>query len=206
MYGRVCSRLLAISILILAQDVLHGQSDSARSDVALPLHIFKPPISEPHFPGLRVLPPGTFGFPQLARAAGIIFSGTVTGITRRPPNGGQTVETVAITFRVESAIRGSTRGDSLTVSQWIGMWSSGQRYRIGERVLLFLYPPGKLGLTSCVGGAMGRFTVDSGGRVLLSAQHLSAFRRDSVLGGKSRASLSDFAWAVRRATEGESVP
>ena len=77
MHGRVCSRLLAISILILAQDVLHGQSESARSDVALPpLHIFEPPISEPHSPGLRVLPPGTFGLPQLARAAGIIFSGT----------------------------------------------------------------------------------------------------------------------------------
>ena len=79
----------------------------------------------------------------------------------------------------------------------------GQRYRVGERVLLFLYPPSKLGLTSCVGGRMGRFTVDPWGRVLLSAQHLSAFRADPVLGGKSRVRFSDFALAVRRASEEE---
>jgi hypothetical protein len=47
---------------------------------------------------------------------------------------------------------------------------------------------------------MGRFTVDLWGRVLLSAQHLSAFRADPVLGGKSRVSLSDFAMAVRQAS------
>jgi hypothetical protein len=70
-------------------------------------------------------------------------------------------------------------------------------------VLLFLYPPSKLGLTSSVAGEMGRFTVDLWGHVLLSAQHLSAFRADPLLGGKSRLTLSDFAMAVRRASEEE---
>jgi hypothetical protein len=50
---------------------------------------------------------------------------------------------------------------------------------------------------------MGRFTIDPWGRVLLSAQHLSAFRGDPVLGGKSRVRVSDFALAVRRASEEE---
>jgi hypothetical protein len=68
-------------------------------------------------------------------------------------------------------------------------------------VLLFLYPPSKLGLTSCVGGTIGRFAIDPWGRVLLSAQHLAAFRADPVLGGKSRLRFSDFALAVRRASE-----
>ena len=36
-----------------------------------------------------------------------------------------------------------------------------------------------------------------------SAQHLSAFRKDPVLGGKSRVAFSDFALAVRRAGEEE---
>jgi len=144
-------------------------------------------------------------FPQFARAAGMIFSGTVTNIERRSADGRQGIETVAITVHVEYAIRGATPGENLTISQWIGLWSSGQRYRVGERLLLFLYPNSKLGLTSCVAGQMGRFTIDRWGRVLLTAQHLSAFRTDPVLGGKSRAPLSDFALAVRRAGEEEFV-
>jgi hypothetical protein len=127
----------------------------------------------------------------------------VTRIARRPARGGNAVETVAITFRVESAIRGARPGETLTISQWMGLWSSGQRYRMGERVLLFLYPPSKLGLTSCVSAPIGRFAIDPRGRVLLSAQHLSAFRTDPVLGGKSRVRFSDFALAVLRASEQE---
>lgn len=162
--------------------------------------------------GLRILPfrpvpPiarwGTIGFPQMARVAGIIFSGSVTRIVRRPATRGQAIETIAITFHVERAIRGAKPGEEFTIFQWIGLWSSGQRYRVGERVLLFLYPPSKLGLTSCVAAPMGRFGIDPAGRVLLTTQHLAAFRTDPVLGGKSRARLSDFALAVRRASEAE---
>ena len=157
------------------------------------VHSSRPPIS----------PPGMSGFPQFAGAAGMIFSGKVTNIERRPATLGQPVETVAVTFHVESAIRGAIPGQNLTVMQWIGLWSSGQRYRVGERVFLFLYPNSKLGLTSWVGGALGHFAVDSTGRVLLTAQHLAAFRKDPVLGGKSRARVIDFARAVRQANEEE---
>jgi len=45
------------------------------------------------------------------------------------------------------------------------LWSFGLRYRRGERALLFLYPPSRLGLTSWVGGPLGRFAVDSTGSV-----------------------------------------
>jgi hypothetical protein len=133
----------------------------------------------------------------------MIFWGTVSRIERRPASRGKSVETVAITFHVENAIRGAIPGEYLTILQWVGLWSSGQRYRIGERVLLFLYPRSKLGLTSVVAGPMGRFEVDPGGRVLLTARHLSAFRVDARLGGKSRVCFSDFALAVRQACEEE---
>jgi len=146
---------------------------------------------------------GIIRFPAIAHAAGTIFSGTVSGIARRPATRGQAIETVAITFQVEQAIRGATPGDNFTISQWIGLWSSGQRYHVGERVLLFLYPPSKLGLTSCVGASMGRFAIDPAGRILLSTKHLAAFRTDPVLGGKAHVRLSDFALAVRRASEEE---
>lgn len=127
----------------------------------------------------------------------------MTAITRHPATQAQTVETVAITFHVERAIRGASPGTDLTVDQWMGLWSSGQRYRVGERVLLFLYPPSKLGLTSAVGAEIGRFRVDPAGRVMLSAQQLSAFRADPVLAGKSRVAFNDFALAMQRTAEEE---
>ena len=43
---------------------------------------------------------------------------------------------------------------------------SGERYRSGEHLLLFFYSPSKLGLTSPVGGSLGRFAVDSAGNVI----------------------------------------
>ena len=225
MYGRSYRSLLAISILILASATLLGQSSDAdsaldlpvqrtprqaRSDLSRPISVRPPrvrtptvqsPIVEPFPPRAPVMPPGTIGLPTITRAAGTIFSGTVAAIRRQAATRGQAVETVAITFRVENAIRGALPGEHLTISQWIGLWSGGQRYRIGEHVLLFLYPPSKLGLTSCVAGGMGRFNIDQWGRVLLSAQHLSAFRADPILGGKSRLTFSDFALAVQRASE-----
>jgi len=212
MHGRSCTCLLALSLLFLAPAFLSGQSGRVdpAPDFTLPFPPDRPgdvgqALSidrlRPHLPIPPGTPPITIGFPVIARAAGTIFSGTVTAIARRPATRGQAVETVAITFHVESAIRGVKPGEELTIAQWIGLWSAGQRYRVGERVLLFLYPPSKLGLTSCVGGAIGRFTVDPWGHVLLSAQHLSAFRMDPVLGGKSRVRFSDFALAVRHAAE-----
>jgi hypothetical protein len=209
MLGRSGSCLLTISILILAPAWLRGQSDRpiTMPDFTLPHspRVLQSPIEAPPVrrPDIYAPLPGTIDLPTLTRAAGTIFSGTVTAIARHPPAGGQTVETVAITFHVENAIRGATPGEYLTISQWIGLWAGGQRYRRGERVLLFLYPPSKLGLTSCVAGAMGRLPIDAWGRVLLSAQHLAAFRADPVLGGKSRLRFSDFALAVRRASEEE---
>ncbi len=197
--------LLAMSILILAPIMLNGQSDrrilSPEFELPLSPRIVLPQtVDSLRLPLPATAPPGTNGFPLIARAAGTIFFGTVTAVARRPANHGQSLETVAITFHIQNSIRGATPGQDLTISQWIGLWSGGQRYRVGERVLLFLYPPSKLGLTSSVGGEMGRFTVDLWGRVLLSTQHLSAFRADPLLGGKSRVSLGDFAMAVRRAS------
>jgi hypothetical protein len=203
MFGRSCTCLLAISVLLLAPIVLHGQSGRVRlaPNIETPLRgdVEQSPIADLRH-RLPIAPPGTTGLPVITRAAGTIFSGTVTAIERRPATSTQVVETVAITFHIDNAIRGVTPDENLTISQWIGLWSSGQRYRIGEHVLLFLYPPSKLGLTSCVTGGMGRFSVDARGRVLLSAHHLSAFRADPVLGGKSRVRFSDFALAVRRAS------
>lgn len=176
----------------IAPSLINPRSPLPPDPVRQPLP-WRPPVS-----------PAPTGVVHLARAAGIIFSGTVTRIERFSTNvPGQAVGTVAITFHVEKAIHGTRDGEFLTISQWIGLWSSGQRYRVGERMLLFLYPRSRIGLTSCVGSGLGRFAVDSAGDVWLSSQQILAFRTDPVLGGKSRVRLSDFASAVRWASEEE---
>lgn len=101
----------------------------------------------------------------MARSSGVIFSGSVVKIDRTGPDLGNGI--TRITFRVEQAIRGVRRGELLQVSEWGGLWNAGERYRNGEHVLLFLYPQSKLGLTSPVAGAQGRFAMDGPTRVLL---------------------------------------
>jgi hypothetical protein len=208
MYGS-CWRLPAIALLLLPA-VLSGQSgrpQPSQEPARQPREFEPAPApdipSAPQPPHSPTSPPGTFGLPQLAQSAGIIFSGRVTAIAHPAPSAGHAVETVAITFHVDQAIRGPARGSEVTISQWMGVWSGGQRYRVGERLLLFLYPPSKLGLTSCVGGPMGRFALDPWGRVLLSAQQRSllpsGFPADPVLGGESRVRFDDFVRAVRHA-------
>jgi hypothetical protein len=192
----------------LSGQTARGNGQSAPADAtsltkpALPAQpgLFTPPRlpTSPSLPR-QPAPPVIIGLPQMVGSAGIIFSGQVLRVARKPTRGGFSLEAISITFHIDRALRGATTGKSLTIHEWAGAWSSGQRYRPGERVLLFLYPPSRLGLTSCVAGPVGRFRIDASGRVLLSDEHLAVFASDPILGGKSRVSLDDFAQAVRHA-------
>jgi hypothetical protein len=93
------------------------------------------------------------------------FGATAVKVEHLKPAGSPGLTQIA--FRVESAIRGVRQGQIVKVREWEGLRSTGERYRAAERVLLFLYPNSKLGLTSPVGGALGRYRVDNAGRVLV---------------------------------------
>jgi hypothetical protein len=191
-----------------------------------PLLLPRPPLPLPRLPppsaplplplpvgGPRRTPvlPVTVGLPQIVRAAGIIFSGQVTSVGRADsflegaevhaasPSGQSAVATL-VTFKVEHALRGATTGQSLTIREWAGLWTARERYRVGERVLLFLYSPSKLGLTSSVSGLMGRFAIDSQGKIVMNEQNLSVVAADPVIGGKNRVPYADFLHAIRRAS------
>lgn len=218
----ICWRLLAVALLIfVAAAFLRGQgADVDRSPVSIPVlsptlsplrhssplaSVWIPPpnLPGPHpagrYPVVRYpVEPGPVIFSQLVRAAGIIFSGHVTSIGRTPSSPGRARASTTVTFLVERAMRGASAGHSLTIHEWAGLWSSGERYHVGEHVLLFLYSPSKLGLTSPVAGALGRFAVDSQGRIVLSARHVASLAADPLLGGKAVISYADFVQAVRR--------
>jgi hypothetical protein len=230
----ICWRLLAVFLLVsvasifVAPAFLHGQNAAEegsgdRSAVLATVSAPSPTASR-HSPSVAPIwipPPGVLNrdpgahgsaglrrtsFSQLVRSAGIIFSGRVTSVGRAPSSPGQRRASTTVTFEVERALRGASPGQSLTIHEWAGLWSGGERYRVGEHVLLFLFSPSKLGLTSPVAGTLGRFAVDSEGRIMMSAQQAAALAADPVLGvetagitgGKTVVPYAVFIQAVRR--------
>jgi hypothetical protein len=147
--------------------------------------------------------PATSSLRLLARNAGYIFDGTVLSVQRVVPNEIGNVATVQITFRVEQAMRGTRAGQVLTIREWAGLWDSGERYRPGQRLLLFLYSPSKLGLTSPVGGPSGRFAVDPNGNALIENGRLPELALDSasqtLLHSRNRVNARALALAIQRA-------
>jgi hypothetical protein len=145
-------------------------------------------------PGIRILPQR----PSLTLKAGYIFSGTVKAVERVTPRANG-VAVMRITFHVDQGLRGTVTGQTLVIREWAGLWQAGDRYRPGERVMLFLYPPSKLGLTSPVGGESGRFGVDPGGRVIIEPRKVGPGR--THLPANLRMPPLDFLRALRRTEE-----
>jgi hypothetical protein len=110
---------------------------------------------------------------QLSRRAGMIFAGTVLSAATQPMTT-QTAATdrvvpgatpaVELSFRVDEAIAGVERGQVLTIHEWAGAWSMHRPMSKGQHILIFLYPPSRLGLTSPVGGALGQIALDPSGK------------------------------------------
>jgi hypothetical protein len=142
---------------------------------------------------------------QLNRNSGYIFVGTVKSVTRVEPTSPGGVGTVLITFHVENAVRGVHDGQTLVIREWAGRWESGEHYRVGERTMLFLFPPGKLGLTSPVGGELGKFRIDSYGHVLLNREQVAAVSANPVLAapwqGRSRMTWRELSNGIRLASQ-----
>ena len=108
----------------------------------------------------RVLGPN---WQQLCRHAGMIFAGTVLARPSQSPRTDRGVPSVETSFRVDRAIAGVEPGQVLSIYEWTGALSSHPTMHPGERLLLFLYPPSHLGLTSPVGGAQGQIRLDAWG-------------------------------------------
>ncbi len=220
----LCSWQILLAPIFLAPTALAQQTSRPLAGVAaiapiaspkLPTHhdpTGSPPIAIP--PELPRLPPITAGpgFRHLVDSAGIIFAGRVLSIGRGRRLGdavsransfaGPNAASTEITFLVEHALRGTTQGQRLTIHQWQGeggrLSTRGKHYYLGERLMLFLYAPSKLGLTSPVAGNVGRFAVDSRDRVLMSAQHRAVFANDPFFQGRELVAYSEFERAVRR--------
>jgi hypothetical protein len=85
---------------------------------------------------------------SLASRAAVVFAGQVQTIERK----GGVVEVV---FRVDQVMQGDV-GATYTLREWGGLWSAGeQRYRVGQRAMMFLHAGSVGGLSSPVDGMEG---------------------------------------------------
>jgi hypothetical protein len=154
---------------------------------------------------VRAAPLQTSSLQQMTRSAGYIFAGKVVAVEREAATRPNNVATVRITFRVEHGIRGVHRGQTLTIREWAGLLESGEHYRPGEPVLLFLYPPSKLELTSAIGGASGHFAINGNSQIVLAQERIAALAlepvREAVWREKGRISSREFADAIRHMSE-----
>ena len=172
--------------------------------------LFIPPCAHPVQPALPPDRPPVHGpvspWLRLNQRAGLIFSGTVLRVQRVPAQHLRDLETIEISFHVENAIRGVRVGQTFSIREWAGLWTLRPRYRVGERLVLFLYPPSRLGLTSPVADGRGRFSITPAGLVrLTSAQtswlqsangSTSDYARDGI-------PLTEFLRELRGAEEGQ---
>jgi hypothetical protein len=111
--------------------------------------------------GQAAMPPSTVedALHGMSDRAGVIFAGQVIAV-RRKAGGDDASGFVEVEFRVDQAIRGSAAGTPYILREWAGLWAGGaQRYRVGERLLMFLRTPGASGLSSPVDGMDGAIPI-----------------------------------------------
>ena len=122
----------------------------------------------------------------LTRRAALIFAGTVTEVDmneKKQQSANESDTGVAIKFQVDEGIRGVGTGEQLTIREWRGLWNRGhgQRYRVGDRMLIFYHHPSAQGFSSPVSGDAGRFAIKAIDKILLTAPQRRALMRASRL-------------------------
>lgn len=163
--------------------------------------LFCLPLAAEERPGPLSQTPQLPNLHAVAAPSGYIFAGTVKAVELIRPQrkDKDSVAVMQITFHVDRGYRGVRTGQTIPIREWAGLWESGERYRTGEHVMLFLYPPSKLGLTSPVPN--GRFPVDSGGGIVVPSSRPPSTNLPApgLLPPGLRISLQDFGLALRRA-------
>lgn len=165
--------------------------------IALTLLLGSPILWPGFIHAQRIRPHGNSpseSFRQIVRKSGLIFDGTVTGVLREKGSGGAPLA-FRVSFQVQQGIRGVRSGSVATVREWAGLWTGSEthepRYRVGERAVVFFYPPSAGGFTSLVGGKQGKLPVDRAGMIVSNLDWLSddpagkAHERTSSVAGLS---------------------
>ncbi len=118
------------------------------------------------------------------KTATIQTATTPTVVTDRAVPGA--TPAVELSFRVDEAIAGVEPGQILTIHEWAGAWSMHRPMSKGQHILIFLYPPSRLGLTSPVGGSLGQVALDLTGKKVTGknvSQSISVIQLERAIRG-----------------------
>ena len=130
----------------------------------------------------------------LSQRADVIVQGQITRVQHEPLPGYPNIPTVEVTIRVERTLRGLPKPTYTFREVYLGLRArEGKRaYRTGQRMLLFLPSPSRLGLSSPIGIGQGRFHigVDPAGDAKLVNEQGNAglfenVERDAIRAGRS---------------------
>lgn len=137
------------SRVVMLATVASVLAAAANARVAAALALHETVIAEPFLPPTEAPAADVASVMRsLTSRAGVIFVGQVEKIQ---PNGG----VVDIVFTVQQRVAGEL-GATYTLREWSGRWSGGQQhFTVGERAMVFLYPPNAAGLSSPVDGMSG---------------------------------------------------
>jgi hypothetical protein len=140
---------------------------------------------------------------RVTQKAALIFTGTVISIAPVRASGSDETSTVGITFQIEQSLRGLRAGQRYTIREWASLWTSGPRYRLGQRMMLFLYSPSRAGLTSPVEGRLGRYDVDRSGQVAIPPTRLPTpiMLPRPIAAGPQHVPIRTFSRAIRQVME-----
>lgn len=134
--------------------------------------------------------------PELSKRAAIVVQGRVVEARYESHPEYPNISTVLVTLQVERMVRGP-EGQQFTFRQYLPSMRAKlgkPEYVVGQRVLLFLPPPSRYGLSSPLGGEQGRFQIsrDPQGNELVQNAHGNAglFRNVSETAAKSGVNLS----------------
>jgi hypothetical protein len=122
----------------------------------------------------QALPSADLSLANLNDSAGMVFSGTVIQIEHAIATDAKPAF-VRVKFRVDQAVHGCNAGDEITIAEWAELWIRGDRYRKGQRVLIFLYPPSQTGFSSPVAGDVGTLTIGPDGLLRITPQQAKIF-------------------------------
>lgn len=100
---------------------------------------------------------------RMADGAAVVFAGEVVAIRRQMASVDDAVpEAVEVDFHVDDAVYGCQQGSIYTLREWGGLWSSENRYEVGQHRMMLLHAPGPGGFSSPVMGQDGAVPITSG--------------------------------------------
>lgn len=132
---------------------------------------FAAPASRAQLSAGTNTPPATLedALHQMSDKADVIFAGQVIAI-RQHDGQGVASGFVEVEFRVDQAVRGCTAGEPYILREWAGLWEGGAtRYRVGERLLMFLHAPGPSGLSSPISGMDGAVPIHGSASTMVAS-------------------------------------